>query len=206
MTARLRGVRDADVVVIGAGAAGLSVALGLAGRSVDLLAKGPLARTGNSPLAQGGVAAAVGPDDTPALHAADTLAVGGAVGDPEAVARLTTEGPQRLTELIELGACFDRDVSGELDLAREALAEIDEIEQRMPAGARELRSLVTVGRLIARAALARSESRGAHFRLDVPDADAAWRGRLVLGRIGDRERVGFDPASLPTGAREEVSA
>jgi L-aspartate oxidase len=89
---------------------------------------------------------------------------------------------------------------------REALAEIDEIEQRMPAGARELRSLVTVGRLIARAALARSESRGAHFRLDFPDADAAWRGRLVLGRIGDREQVGFDPASLPTGAREEVSA
>jgi L-aspartate oxidase len=120
MTARLHGVRDADVVVIGAGAAGLSVALGLAGRSVDLLAKGPLSRTGNSPLAQGGVAAAVGPDDSPALHAADTLAVGGAVGDPEAVARLTAEGPQRLAELIELGARFDRDANGELDLAREA--------------------------------------------------------------------------------------
>ncbi len=120
MSTRPDEIRDADVVVIGAGAAGLSVALGLADRSVDLLAKGPLSRTGNSPLAQGGVAGAVGPDDTPALHAADTLAVGGAVGDPEAVARLTAEGPERLAALIELGARFDRDASGELDLAREA--------------------------------------------------------------------------------------
>ena len=119
MTSRCE-IRETDVVVIGAGAAGLSVALGLAGRSVDLLAKGPLSQTGNSPFAQGGVAGAVGPDDTPALHAADTLAVGGAVGDPEAVARLTTEGPERLAELIELGARFDRGPSGALDLAREA--------------------------------------------------------------------------------------
>ena len=116
----LQGVRDVDAVVIGAGAAGLSVALGLDGRSVDLLAKGPLSQTGNSPLAQGGVAGAVGPDDNPALHAADTLSVGGAVGDPDAVARLTTEGPRRLAELIEMGARFDRGPEGELDLAREA--------------------------------------------------------------------------------------
>jgi L-aspartate oxidase len=120
MTDRLDGVRDVDVVVIGAGAAGLSVALGLDGHAVDLLAKGPLSRTGNSPWAQGGVAGAVGPDDSPALHAADTLAVGGAVGDAEAVARLTTEGPTRLAGLIELGARFDRSADGTLDLAREA--------------------------------------------------------------------------------------
>lgn len=120
MSPRLDAVRDADVVVIGGGAAGLSVALGLDGRSVDLLAKGPLSKTGNSPLAQGGVAGAVGPDDSPALHAADTLAVGGAVGDPAAVALLTTEGPRRLAELIELGARFDRTAGGDLDLAREA--------------------------------------------------------------------------------------
>ncbi len=120
MTARIQRVREADVVVIGAGAAGLSVALGLDGHSVDLLAKGPLSRTGNSPLAQGGVAGAVGPDDTPELHAADTLAVAGEVGDPEAVALLTAEGPRQLAELIELGARFDRAANGELDLAREA--------------------------------------------------------------------------------------
>jgi succinate dehydrogenase/fumarate reductase flavoprotein subunit len=63
-----------------------------------------------------------------------------------------------------------------------------------------------VGRLIARAALARPESRGAHFRLDFPETDTAWRGRLVLSRAGDREQVGFDPVSRPAPAREEVSA
>ena len=82
MTTRLDAVREADVVVLGAGAAGLSVALGLGGRRVDLLAKGPLGRTGNSPWAQGGIAGAVGPGDSPALHAADTLAVAGELGDP----------------------------------------------------------------------------------------------------------------------------
>jgi L-aspartate oxidase len=120
MIARLDAVREADIVVLGAGAAGLSVALGLGGRRVDLLAKGPLGRTGNSPWAQGGVAGAVGPGDTPALHAADTLAVAGELASPAAVARLTTEGPVRLTQLLALGARFDRDSSGQLDLAREA--------------------------------------------------------------------------------------
>jgi L-aspartate oxidase len=117
---RLDAVREADVVVLGAGAAGLSVVLGLGHRRVDLLAKGPLEGTGNSPLAQGGVAAAVGSDDAPAFHAADTLAVGGAIGDPGAVAKLTAEGPARLAKLIEGGARFDRGPGGDLDLAREA--------------------------------------------------------------------------------------
>jgi L-aspartate oxidase len=117
---RLDAVRETDVVVIGAGAAGLSAALGLAGRRVDLLSKGPLARTGNSPWAQGGVAAAVGDGDAPALHAADTLAAAGAVGDPRAAAWLTAEGPARLAELVALGARFDRDATGRLHLAREA--------------------------------------------------------------------------------------
>jgi len=120
VSARPDAVREADVVVLGAGAAGLSVALGLPGRRVDLFAKGPLGQTGNSPLAQGGVAGAVGPGDSPALHARDTLAVAGELGDPEAVARLTEDGPARLADLLALGARFDRDALGQLDLAREA--------------------------------------------------------------------------------------
>jgi L-aspartate oxidase len=120
MSPRLDAVREADVVVLGAGAAGLSAALGLASRRVDLLAKGPLGRTGASPLAQGGVAGAVGPGDSPALHARDTLAVAGELGDRGAVALLTEEGPERLAELLALGARFDRDATGRLDLAREA--------------------------------------------------------------------------------------
>jgi L-aspartate oxidase len=118
--ARVDAAREADVVVVGAGAAGLSVALGLAGRRVDLLAKGPLDATGNSPWAQGGVAGAVSAEDSPGLHAADTLAAAGELGDADAVACLTSEGPGRLAELLSLGARFDREPGGRLDLAREA--------------------------------------------------------------------------------------
>jgi L-aspartate oxidase len=120
LRAGIDAVREADVVVLGAGVAGLSVALGLAGRRVDLLARGPLGHTGSSPWAQGGIAGAVGPGDSPTLHAQDTLAVAGELGDAAAVARLTSDGPQRLVELLALGARFDRDATGQLDLAREA--------------------------------------------------------------------------------------
>jgi L-aspartate oxidase len=120
LNARIDAVREADVVVLGAGVAGLSVALGLAGRRVDLLARGPLGRTGSSPWAQGGIAGAVGQGDSPTLHARDTLAAAGELADPAAVARLTSEGPERLVELVSLGARFDRDATGQLDLAREA--------------------------------------------------------------------------------------
>ncbi len=120
MRALFEAVREADVVVIGAGVAGLSVARGLDGLRVDLLARGPLGQSGSSPWAQGGIAGAVGAGDSPALHARDTLAVAGEIADAAAVARLTREGPQRLSELVALGARFDRDASGALDLAREA--------------------------------------------------------------------------------------
>jgi L-aspartate oxidase len=113
-------VREADVVVVGAGVAGLSVARGLAGLRVDLLALGPLGQSGSSPWAQGGIAGAIGAGDSPALHARDTLAVAGEIADAAAVARLTREGPERLSELVSIGARFDRDASGALDLAREA--------------------------------------------------------------------------------------
>jgi L-aspartate oxidase len=120
LSARLDAVRDADVVVIGAGVAGLSVANALAGRRVDLVARGPVGHTGSSPWAQGGIAGAVGAGDSPSLHARDTLAVAGELGDAAAVARLTSDAPERLRELMSLGARFDRDGAGQLHLAREA--------------------------------------------------------------------------------------
>ena len=63
MKVHFEAVREADVVVIGAGVAGLSVARGLDGLRVDLLARGPLGQSGSSPWAQGGIAGAVGAGD-----------------------------------------------------------------------------------------------------------------------------------------------
>ncbi|MEM1177106.1 MAG: L-aspartate oxidase [Acidobacteriota bacterium] len=112
-------VRDADVLVIGTGVAGLSSALALAPRRVTVLTKSTLGGGGSSPWAQGGVAAALSSDDSPQLHAEDTLEAGAGLCDADAVALLTEQGPRRLRELIELGARFDRGELGELKLGRE---------------------------------------------------------------------------------------
>lgn len=113
------GISRSDVLVVGSGAAGLTAALGCAPLRVTVLTKATLI-SGSSPWAQGGVAAAVGTDDTPALHAADTLAAGAGLCDPWAVGLLTGEGPERVKALLELGARFDRSATGELSLGREA--------------------------------------------------------------------------------------
>lgn len=109
-----------DAVVVGSGVAGLSAALGAAPRRVTLLTKVPFGGGGSSSWAQGGIAAAVGADDDPAIHAADTLAAGAGLSDPEIVELLTEEGPARVRRLLALGARFDRDRGGHLALGREA--------------------------------------------------------------------------------------
>jgi L-aspartate oxidase len=114
-------LRAADVAVIGTGVAGLTAALGAAaaGMRVHLLTKCGL-RSGSSPWAQGGVAAAVGAGDSPELHAADTVAAGAGLVDPRIAAVVARDGVLAVRRLIELGTAFDRGELGELALGREA--------------------------------------------------------------------------------------
>jgi L-aspartate oxidase len=113
-----------DVLVLGSGVAGLTAArtAAEAGLSVTLLTKGELAASATR-YAQGGVAAALSPGDSPELHFSDTLSAGGGLCDPEAVRVLVGEGPARLRQLMALGASFDRAGNGRvgapLALARE---------------------------------------------------------------------------------------
>lgn len=113
-------IRDAGVVVVGSGVAGLTAALGLAPRPVTILSKSSFGGGGSSPWAQGGVAVAVGAGDSPRLHALDTLSAAAGLAEPAAVSALTEEGPQRVRRLVELGTAFDRGRLGELKLGREA--------------------------------------------------------------------------------------
>jgi L-aspartate oxidase len=100
--------RRADLVVVGAGVAGLVGALAAAaeGATVTVLSKASPTAS-NSYAAQGGVAAAIGDDDEPALHAADTIAAGRGLCRPSAVDVLTAEAPTRIAELVQLGVEFD---------------------------------------------------------------------------------------------------
>ena len=111
---------SADVVVIGSGIAGLTAALRLRGR-VDkvLVVTKDVLDAGSTQWAQGGIAAALGPGDTPAQHERDTLVAGAGACDLDAVRVLVTEGPDAVRELIALGANFDLHPDGELSLTRE---------------------------------------------------------------------------------------
>ena len=110
----------ADVVVVGSGIAGLTAALRLRNRvdRVLLVTKDVLA-AGSTQWAQGGIAAALGPGDTPAQHEVDTLVAGAGACDLDAVRVLVEEGPEAVRELIALGTNFDHSPDGELSLTRE---------------------------------------------------------------------------------------
>src|SRR5438094_1550953 len=96
-----------DLVVVGSGIAGLFGALTAARKGrVLVISKGPIGAS-SSYLAQGGVAAATRPGDSPDLHAEDTLLAGRGLSRPSAVELLTREGPARIADLQELGVDFD---------------------------------------------------------------------------------------------------
>jgi L-aspartate oxidase len=107
-------------VIIGAGLAGLTAALRLKPEPVLLVTAGSLDRGAASLWSQGGIAAAIGLDDAPALHAADTIAAGDGLCALDIVARVTAAAPEIIDELTRLGAAFDRDAGGAVALGLEA--------------------------------------------------------------------------------------
>jgi L-aspartate oxidase len=114
--------KDTDVVVVGSGVAGVTTVLAIR-RALPaariLLATKSVLDDGSTRWAQGGVAAALGPGDTPEQHMSDTLTAGAGICDVRAVRALVTDGPGAVRRLIELGAEFDREPSGPLSLTRE---------------------------------------------------------------------------------------
>jgi len=108
-----------DFLVLGSGIAGLTFALNAARTgSVAVITKKQRSES-NTNYAQGGIAAAMGPDDSWELHMQDTLAAGAGLCDSEAVKVLVQNGPRVVEWLIELGAQFDRNPDGSLALGRE---------------------------------------------------------------------------------------
>jgi L-aspartate oxidase len=97
-----------DIVVVGSGAAGLYAALCLPSHlNVALITKDTL-KTGASDWAQGGIAAAIDPADSPQLHLEDTLKAGAGLCDREAVEFLVARAPDAIASLLEMGVAFDR--------------------------------------------------------------------------------------------------
>lgn len=107
-------------IIIGGGLAGLMTALHLAPRPVVVLSPTPLGTEASSVWAQGGVAASVGPDDDAGQHLADTLAAGDGLCDAAAAERILAGAADAIKTLVTIGARFDRDAAGVLQLGLEA--------------------------------------------------------------------------------------
>ena len=130
--------RRTDFLIIGSGIAGLRAAADLA-RSGDVLVLTKADPTeSNTGYAQGGIAAAVGPDDSPAQHAADTIAAGDGLCDEAAVHVLVGDGVRYVRELIEWGARFDRDPGGDPALGREGAHGVRRVLHAADATGREI--------------------------------------------------------------------
>lgn len=172
-----------DFLVIGSGIAGLRAALALAGAGeVVVLTKADPAES-NTGYAQGGIAAALGPDDSIDLHARDTMAAGDGLCDPAAVDVLVRDGAHYVRELCDWGVAFDRAPNGDIAFAREAAHSVRRV----------LHARDATGREIARALWARV---AAHPRIRVFD-DA-----LVTSlRVRDGVCVGVAFADRQGGVR-----
>jgi len=184
------------VLIVGGGLAGLSAALAAGPRKVMLLAAAPLGEGCSSAWAQGGMAAALGDDDDPALHAADTIAAGAGLCEAAAVAVLTGEGPGAVRRLARLGAPFDRRADGGFVQSLEAAHGRARVARVGGDGAGE----AIMASLIAAARAAEHIEIREGWRVLALLADANGRVRGVLAGAGERRIEIVAPATvLATG-------
>jgi len=112
-------MKSYDYLVLGSGSAGLTFALRVCTQGTVALVTKKERTDSNTNWAQGGIAGVMGPDDNPELHIEDTLISGAGLCDEEAVRVLVSEGPDRIRELMDYGARFNKSDDGTLALGRE---------------------------------------------------------------------------------------
>ena len=125
-------------LIVGGGIAGLRAAIGLAAAGRVLILTNADPAESNTGYAQGGIAAAIGDDDSPALHAADTIRAGDGLCDDAAVRVLVEEGPRYVRELLDWGTRFARDADGRPALGREAAHTVRRVLHAGDATGREI--------------------------------------------------------------------
>jgi L-aspartate oxidase len=127
-----------DFIIVGSGIAGLRAAVELAAAGDIIIITKADPSESNTEYAQGGIAAAIGSDDSPELHAKDTIAAGDGLCDERAVRVLCEDGPQYTRELLDWGAQFDRDSDGEPARASEGAHSVRRVLHAADATGREI--------------------------------------------------------------------
>ena len=178
----------ADFLIIGSGIAGLRAATDLADHGdVIILTKADPTES-NTGYAQGGIAAAIGAEDSPEEHFADTMAVGDGLCDEDAVRVMVEDGVEYVRQLIDWGAAFDRDAAGQPALGREGGHRVRRVLHARDATGRE------IGRLLWKRVSRQPRVRVLHharaIALDV-------RGGRCVGAHFSREST---PGSIEAGA------
>lgn len=179
--------RAGTILIVGAGLAGLFLALKLAPRRVTVLSQAPLGLASSSAWAQGGLAAALAPGDDPELHAQDTLKAGAGLVDPAIARLIAEEGPARVTDLIALGVPFDRTPDGNLAQSLEAAHS----RPRVVRVSGDLAGKAIMDALIAaaRAAPHIDVIENARARALITDANGRVRGALNGGATFEADEV-----------------
>src|SRR5687767_7811294 len=111
--------RRVDFLIIGSGIAGLTYALKVAAHGKVCMITKASEDESNTKYAQGGIAAVMYKPDSYEKHIEDTIVCGDGLCDEEVVRTVITESTERVQELIDWGAQFDKTSTGEYDLARE---------------------------------------------------------------------------------------
>jgi L-aspartate oxidase len=190
-----------DFLIVGSGIAGLRAAVELAEAGEVLILTKAEPSEGNTGYAQGGIAAAVGDDDSPDLHAQDTIAAGAGLCDERAVRVLVDDGARDVRDLIAWGAQFDRDpATGRLALAREAAHSVRRVLHAHDATGRE------IGRVLWEKASAHPRVRAIEHALatDVVVRDGVCVGVRFLGADGAWHTATAPATLLATGGAGQV--
>jgi L-aspartate oxidase len=189
-----------DFLIVGGGIAGLRAAIALAPAGRVLILTKASASESNTRYAQGGIAAALGPGDSPELHGRDTLAAGDGLCDEAAVRALVEDGARYVRELIDWGVRFDRDASGEVAFGLEAAHSVRRV----------LHASDATGRAIGRALWERVVTTTSVVTMnhvlvtELIVGDEAIQGARFFDAEGERHEVTARATLLATGGAGQI--
>jgi L-aspartate oxidase len=189
-----------DFLIVGSGIAGLRAAIGLAGSGSALILTKAEPSESNTGYAQGGIAAAIGSDDSPRLHAADTIRAGDGLCDEAAVGVLVEEGVVYVRELLEWGTRFACDADGRPALGREAAHSVRRVLHAGDATGRE------IGRVLRERVTAMPSVTTIHHALvtELLVEDGVAVGVRYFDRGGQQHDVRAHATLLATGGAGQV--